>query len=238
MPGPYQSFDDRERYVQQQNEDSGLTAFGSKGEGFWTSLGMMELGKQGYITVPEFLASGIGGTGLPDGVAYQLGEHQEILAELGFLPGGAPLPEIALRSCFDIRSPTELSTGIRVAAIEGKSDGKGADGRRQLASHRRNGDPYLASEPVDGGWLFCPRDHGRLSRLEEIGAISWDDDGPAVRQAPVSSDVDEMARDREARQATALVLDQVLRYQPLDTPLTQAVRDCLDNPERLHHYLD
>lgn len=238
MVGEHQSFKDREEFVQRLDENSGIVAFGSRGEGFWNSLGSMEIGKQGYIVFPEFLASGIVGVARPDGVAYQLGKHQEILSELGFIPGGATLPEIALRSCFDERSSTKESPETRVTVIEAKPEERGADGRRELVSHRQgNKRPYLDGGPVDGGWLICPRDQGRMSKLEKIGGITWDEEGPEVIEAPISSDVDTAAQERAVREAMTLVLDQVLRYQPLEEPLAQAVRDCLDNPERLYHYL-
>lgn len=235
----YIGFDRRNYQTTSVFDGPGVVVFANGGEGIWTALGRLALANQNYITLSEHLTRKVGGTtAYPDGAAFRLGALQEVLAKIGIAPGGATLAEIAIRSCYGEFSSSDVTVGERVTVIEGKSDDKGADGARELSSHRRNGkEPYLASNGVDGGWLVCPQDRGRLSRLDDIGAVTWDKDGFWMVDAP-QMEVNSEARAELLRRVKMLVLDQVLRYQSFECALTTAVQQCLGDPEMLYHYID
>jgi hypothetical protein len=237
LPGEYLNINERRRFAR-GNSDADLVAFGSLSEGFWQTLGYLEIAKQGYVVISEFVAPSVT-TGMPDGVAYQLGEVQERLASHGYLSGGATLPELALRSCFDEREPLTADSAHRVTVLEAKKCGKGADGHRELSSHRsRSKPPYMSSDAVDGGWLICPKDAGRLDRLEDIGAVTWSQQSCPLIASPPSQSVDTETRQRKLQQAKRLVLDQVLRYQPLEEPLSDVINECIENPSALDLYIE
>ncbi len=170
--------------------------------------------------------------GRTDGIAVRLGRRQEVLAELGVVPGGALRPEIAVRSRYDQFEPTCVDAGERVSATHAVEEGELTAGLDRLVSPDETQSGFPTSNAVDSTWLFCPRKRGARHRFDWIGGVTWDHVGVATSPAPW---LDAREADHEeARQAAApLVVRHVLagqRDQLVGAP-EDLLERCVDEPE-------
>jgi len=199
----------------------------------------MEVANHNYIVFPETITGGWTGATRPDGTAFRLGEIQNVLADIGFVPGGVTLPELELRAALDRRDPTTIEVDDALGVIEAKSKANGSDGWRELADHRggsNGGRAYVDFPAVDRGWLVVPLDATRLENVDRIGGVTWTESGVQYFEP---SEVD--AADREQSYwidlATNIVLVTILRYQELSGSLSETVEACRTNPDMLYDVL-
>lgn len=203
-------------------------------ERFWQALGAFELAKQGYIVFPEAL-SNRWGYGCPDLTCFQLGRLQEVLADLGIIPGGAPIQEIELRTVYENYLSTSITATNMVGVAEAKGDGKARSGRRELEDYRNSRKPpYLDGQAIEKGWLLAPNATEEI-RVEDgkIGGVTWED-GQSIYVEPPECATDEDESSAAVRIAKRMVLDIVLRRQKLSGSLESTIEDCLTDPEHLY----
>lgn len=221
------------------DSEMGLVTYGP-GESFWETVGAMEIATRNYIVFPQTITPSRGGwtgSSLPDGTAFRLGELQNVLADLGYIPGGATLPEIELRAYLNELNSKDINVQKSIGVIEAKKEGKGAEGARQLVDHRAGKDAYLDYPAIDRGWLVCPFDKRRITNIERIGGVTWTESGVSYFEAPT---VDAMVQ-RQSRWielATTVVLTTILRYHELSQPLADAVNLCQNDPTKLYDLLE
>lgn len=208
------------------------------GESFWQALGAFEIADRDYIVFPEAL-SGRWTVGVPDLTCLRLGTIHEILADVGVVPGGAPLQEIELRAKYDEYEPKTVEVDDIVGVAEAKRDSSTSNGIRELASHRgRNKSAYLDGRAVEQGWIVSPNAEIAIhSQREEIGGVTWSDEG-AVYFEPPRQEARTDERGKATQTAKRLVLDVVLRHQELPDSLDTTIETCLSDPEHLYSIFD
>lgn len=208
-------------------------------ETFWQALGAFEIAANEYIVFPEAL-SGRWTHGIPDLTCFQLGHLQEVLADIGLVPGGATLEEIELRSMYDKFDPTTIDVENSVGVAEAKGHGKASDGVRELTSHRgsRTKSPYLEGGSIQHGWLISPEAGTTIqSAQDSIGGVTWSEDG-VMYQSPPKQAAQNNQQKSAARTAKRLVLDRVLRHQVLSASLNETIEACLKDPEHLYEVFE
>lgn len=207
-------------------------------ERFWQALGAFEIAKQGYIVFPEGL-SNRWGYGCPDLTCFQLGRLQEVLADLGIVPGGAPIQEIELRTAYENFASTSITATNMVGVAEAKGDGKAKKGRRELEDYRNSRkSPYLEGRTIEKGWLLAPNASEEIQAEDsKIGGVTWED-GQSIYIEPSKCDIDEDESSAAVRTAKRMVLDIVLRQNELSGSLESTIEDCLADPERLYSVFD
>jgi hypothetical protein len=203
-------------------------------ESFWQALGAFEIADRDYIIFPEVL-SRRWTVGIPDLTCFKLGDIQDVLADIGIIPGGAPLIEIELRAKYTKYTSTKACSNECIGVAEAKRDGSSRDGVRELVDRRNsNKPPYLSKGSIERGWIVSPN-AGQLlrSNRDEIGGVTWDSEGSTYIEPPRKKGQTE---DQEVmiRMAKRIVLERVLRYQQLSESLEQMIEKCIDDPEHLY----
>jgi hypothetical protein len=208
-------------------------------ETFWQALGAIELAKQGYIVFPEAL-SRRWTHGVPDLTVFRLGGLQETLADIGLIPGGAPLQAIQLRAIYRQYDSTEINADETIGAVEAKNEGKGQQGIRELIEYRtssRDAKPYLDGDIIEYGWLVSPMAQEERSLEDtEVGVVTWDKD-QALYFSPQQQRVNVDRQLEEIRAAKRFVLDTVLRHYDTPYSLETTIENSLYEPERLYSIL-
>ena len=203
----------------------------------WALLGRFALADLGYID-----GSGLRAVrpdvGRTDGIAFQLGRLQAVLADIGVVPGGALLPEIALRARFDRYESTSVDAGERVCATHAVERGQLSAGLDRLLVPDAGRSDLPTSNAVDSSWLFCPRVRGARHLFDWVGGVTWDHLGVATSTAPW---LDARESDHaQTRRATAgLVCGHVLAGYPeqlVDAP-DDLVERCVEEPETIRAWV-
>jgi hypothetical protein len=230
----YTDLHDRSRAVEIESEPLVVT-YGID-ETFWQSLATFEFANRGYIVFPEAI-SDRWTFGCPDLTCFRLGQIQEVLSDIGIVPGGASLPEIELRAEYGEYEPTDVDAGETVGVVEAKGEGKAKKGKRELVDKRgRRKEPYLEGEAVECGWVIAPNATKKMrSWSTKVGGVTWENQEVRYFDSPAQA-VDQEQLTEQTSLAKRYVLDLVLRRWELPCTLETAIEICLDNPEELYTY--
>jgi len=207
-------------------------------ETFWQALGAFEIAADDHIVFPEAL-SRRWTHGTPDLTCFRLGRLQNVLADIGFAPGGATLQELELRSVYDEYNSKPIDVEDSVGVAEAKGHGKASNGVRQLTRYRSNGkQPYLDGGAIKHGWLVSPEATAALtSARETVGGVTWNKNG-VTYQSPPSQTMQINQQERATQTAKRLVLDRILRHQELPKSLNETIEACLNDPEHLYKVVE
>lgn len=196
----------------------------------WALLGRFALADLGSIDCAD-LTVGRPDYGARDGLAVQLGDLQDVLADIGLVPGGALFPEIALRARFDRYDSTRGGAGERVSATHAVERGEMRAGLDHVLSPEPGPD-YVTGDGIDSGWLFCPGLRGGRHRFDWVGGVTWDHLGVATSAAPwLDAQADKHAAGRrQLARGVLLHVFQGYREQLVDAP-DDLVERCVEAPE-------
>lgn len=68
---------------------------------------------------------------------------------------------------------------------------------------------------------------------DDVGGITWDD-GEDLFYEALSHDVDQFTRSEGIEVAKRTLLNRILRHQPLSEPLSQVVKECVEESNNLY----
>lgn len=199
----------------------------------WALLGRLAPADQGYVDISE-LRTRRPDLERTDGIAVQFGAIQTEFAACGLVPGGATLPEVALRSRLDRYDPTQLDADEHTSLTTAVELDQMREGLDRLL--RAEDSTLTPTDGADSGWLFCPRARRQRHRFDWVGGVTWDHVGIATSDTHRGDALpDKHAKTR--RLTGRLVLRHALRCQDLDGAPDDLIERCLDEPATVRAWI-
>lgn len=159
------------------NPEDSIVTFISGGESFYEVMGAFALREMGYIVFPASawtIPWEAGLIGVPDLIAFKLGNFHKYLIKAGVIKGGGFLAEIEMFAFLGLNEEGEIKeVPIEATVVEVEPEPKRASGgRKQLQN-------YMSSGLFDKAVLICP---GRIEdgKWYQDSFITWNSEGNLI----------------------------------------------------------